>query len=158
MSCSLPRRCIRPALFGFIPALCLSLPARAAANDQVPTADVLAHLEQQAGQANPREQAFLYTQLVHTMTQEAGREIADGETDQAATTLKKVNRYAHLIHLNLVHNAKRLKAAQELMHNTTYRLAQVLHLVSGEDRTTVQDTLKQLDQLNDELLTQVFTH
>ena len=31
-----------------------------------------------------------------------------------------------------------------------------LHLVSGDDKTTVQDTLKQLDQVNDELLTQVF--
>jgi hypothetical protein len=160
MSCSRPRCCSRPlsfALLGLVPLLCLSIPARAAANDVIPTPDVLAQLEVQANQANPREQAFLYTQLVHTMTQEAGREIADGEAEQAATTLKKVNRYAHLIHLNLAHNAKRLKDAQELMHNTTYRLAQVLHLVSGEDRTTVQDTLKQLDQVNDELLTEVFT-
>jgi hypothetical protein len=161
MSCSLPRCCISPvrhlALLGLIPALCLTLPARAAAKDAIPTADVLAQLEQQASDANPREQAFLYTELVHTMTQKAGREIADGETEEAATTLKKVNRYAHLIHLNLAHNAKRLKDAQELMHNTTYRLAQVLHLVAGEDKTTVQDTLKQLDQVNDELLTQVFT-
>jgi hypothetical protein len=157
MSCSLPRYCIRLAFLALIPALCLSLPARAAAIDIVPTADVLAQLEQQASNANPREQAFLYTQLVHTMTQEAGREIADGKTEQAATTLKMVNRYAHLIHLALAHNAHRLKDAQELMHNTTYRLAQVLHLVSGEDRTTVQDTLKQLDQINDELLTEVFT-
>jgi hypothetical protein len=157
MSCSLPRRSIRHALLALVPALCFSLPAHAAAVDILPTADVLAQLEQQANQANPREQAFLYTQLVHTMTQEAGREIADGETQQAATTLKKVNRYAHLIHLTLAHKARRLKDAQELMHNTTYRLAQVLHLVSGEDRTTVQDTLKQLDQLNEELLTEVFT-
>jgi hypothetical protein len=160
MSCSLPR-CCRPslslALLGLVPSLCLSLPARAAAKDVVPTPDLIAQLEQQATQANPREQAFLYTQLVHTMTQEAGREIADGETEQAASTLKKVNRYAHLIHLNLAHNAKRLKDAQELMHNTTYRLAQVLHLVSGDDKTTVQDTLKQLDQVNEELLTEVFT-
>jgi hypothetical protein len=146
------------ALLGMVPVLCLSLPARAAANDVLPTPILVAQLELQANQASPREQAFLYTQLVHTMTQEAGRQIADGETEQAATTLKKVNRYAHLIHLNLAHNAKRLKDAQELMHNTTYRLAQVLHLVSGEDRTTVQDTLKQLNQVNDELLTEVFTH
>jgi hypothetical protein len=158
MSCSLPRCCLHLALFGLIPVFCVSLPARAAGNDQIPTADALAHLEEQASSANPREQAFLYTELVHSMTQQAGREIADGETEEAASTLKKVNRYAHLIHLNLAHNGKRLKDAQELMHNTTYRLAQVLHLVSGEDKTTVQDTLKQLDQVNEELLTEVFTH
>ena len=161
MSFSLPPRCrhlaIHLALLGLIPALCFSIPARAAAHDEVVTPDMLTQLEQRASQANPREQAYLYTQLIHTMTQEAGRQIADGETQQAATTLKKVDRYAHLIQLSLAHNAKRLKDAQELIHNTTYRLAQILHLVSGEDRTAVQNTLKQLDQVNEELLTQVFT-
>ena len=44
------------------------------------------------------------------------------------------------------------------MHNTTYRLGQYLHLVSGDDKATVQDTLKQLDQVNDEILSQVFSH
>jgi hypothetical protein len=44
------------------------------------------------------------------------------------------------------------------MHNATYRLGQVLHLVSGEDQATVQETLKQLNQVNDEILAQVFTH
>jgi hypothetical protein len=136
----------------------LSLAAYASGNDVVPTADDVTQLEQQASRANPREQVFLYTQLVHSMTQQAGREIADGETEQAASTLKQINRYARLIHLSLTRNAKRLKDAQELLHNTTYRLNEVLHLVSGDDRTAVQETLKQLDQLNEELLTQVFTH
>jgi hypothetical protein len=33
----------------------------------------------------------------------------------------------------------------------------MLHLLNSNDRTSVQDTLKQLNHLNDELLTQVFT-
>jgi len=45
-----------------------------------------------------------------------------------------------------------------LMHNTTFRLGQYLHLVSGDDQATVKDTLKQLNQVNDELLAQVFNH
>jgi hypothetical protein len=79
-------------------------------------------------------------------------------TEQAAATLKKVNRYAHLIHVNLAHDTKRLKDAEVMMHNTTFKLAQFLHLVSGPDKDTVQATLTQLDQVNDELLTQVFAH
>jgi hypothetical protein len=148
------------ACLGLFSTLCLTVPAHAAsaADEAIPTPDVLAQLELRAAQANPREQVFLYTQLVHAMSQKAGKEIADGDTDQAAATLKKVNQYAHLIHINLARNAKKLKDAEELMHNTTYRLAQVLHLVSGEDKATVQETLKQLDQVNDEILAQVFTH
>ena len=92
------------------------------------------------------------------MTAKAGKEISDGETEEAAATLKKVNIYAHLIHVNLARDTKRLKNAEMLMHNTTYRLGQYLHLVSGDDKATVQDTLKQLDQVNDEILSQVFSH
>ena len=153
---------IGPALqlasLGLFSTLCLAVPLHAASSEIIPSPEILAQLELRASQASPREQCFLYTELVHTMTQKAGKEIADGDTDQAAATLKQVNQYAHLIHLNLVHNAKRLKDAEELMHNTTYRLAQVLHLVSGDDKKTVQETLKQLNQVNDELLSQVFDH
>jgi hypothetical protein len=143
---------------GLLSTLILASPIPAIEAEEMPTQDLVAQLEQRASQANPREQCFLYTQLVHTMTQKAGEQIEAGDTEQAAATLKKVNLYAHLIHVNLARDTKRLKDTQQLMHNTTYRLAQVLHLVSGPDRETVQDTLKQLNQVNDELLTQVFTH
>ena len=92
------------------------------------------------------------------MTEKAGQEIGSGDTEQAAKTLKQVSLYAHLIQQNIARNAKRLKDAEELMHHTTYRLAQVLHLAAPEDKDAVQATLKQLDQINDQLLSQVFAH
>jgi hypothetical protein len=147
------------ALLGLLTILVLAIPARAAAiDDTVPSAEIISQLEQRASQANPREQCFLYTELVHTMTEKAGQELADGDTEQAAKTLKQVSLYAHLIHQSIARNAKRMKDAEELMHHTTYRLAQVLHLAAPEDKAEVQATLTQLDQLNDELLTQVFAH
>ena len=137
----------------------LSPPARAAEFDEsIPTPQALAMLEQRASQASPREQPFLYTMLVHTMTEKAGKEISDGDTTAAAATLKQVNRYAHLIQASLAHNTSQLKNAEMLMHHTTYRLGQFLHLVSGSDKDSVQDTLQQLNQVNDALLTQVFQH
>jgi len=33
-----------------------------------------------------------------------------------------------------------------------------MHLVSTDDQAVVKDTLKQLNQVNDELLSQVFAH
>jgi hypothetical protein len=148
-------RCL--AALTLLSALFLALPAHAAKLDES-TPEGLAQLEDRAIHASPREQPYLYTQLVHAMTEQAGRQIADGETQQAADTLKRVNQFAHLIHVNLTRDAKRLKDAEELMHNTTYRLGQFLHLVPADDRPAVQDTLKQLNQVNDELLTQVFQH
>jgi hypothetical protein len=147
------------AALGLFSALYLSVPARAAASDEsIPSPESMTQLELRASQAKPREQCFLYAELVHAMTEKAGKEISDGESEKAAATLAKVNQYAHLIHVNLANDTKRLKNAEMLMHHTTYRLAEYLHLVSEDDKVSVQATLKQLNQVNDELLTQVFSH
>jgi hypothetical protein len=127
-------------------------------DENILDSQTLAQLELRASQAKPREQCFLYTELVHAMTEKAGKEIAIGDSEHASATLRQINQYAHLIHLNLANDTKRLKDAEMLMHHTTYRLAQLLHIVSEDDKTTVQATLKQLDQVNDELLSQVFQH
>lgn len=130
----------------------------AAIDESVPDAQTLSQLELRAKQANPRDQCYLYTELVHTMTEMAVKQIVNGDDDQANATLSKINQYAHLIQLNLEKNTRRLKNAEMLMHHTTLRLAQSLHLASGDDRTTVQATLKQLDLVQDQLLDQVFSH
>ena len=154
---------LRPAR-QFVPLFALTLfcaPAQlhaAAAADIAFTPEMVQQLEQRASEAKPREQCFLYAELVHVMTEKAGKELSDGDTDKAASTLKQIDKYAHLIHINLARDTKRLKNAEMLMHNTTYRLGQYLHLVSGDDQAVVKDTLKQLNQVNDELLAQVFQH
>ena len=148
-----PALLVASALF-----LLLTPPVHAAIDETLPDAQTLSQLEQRAEQANPRDQCYLYTQLVHTMTELAVKEMADGDDDQASATLKQVNHYAHLIQVNLEQNTKRLKNAEMLMHHTTLRLAQALHLASEDDRTTVQATLKQLDLVQDQILDQVFNH
>jgi hypothetical protein len=127
-------------------------------DENTPEAQAISQLELRAQQANPRDQCFLYTELVNSMTEIAGRQMLNGDVDQASVTLKKVEHYATLIHLNLANDTKRLKNAELLMHHTTYRLGEYLHKASGEDRATLQSTLKRLDQVHDELLAQVFSH
>jgi hypothetical protein len=116
----------------------------------------IAQLEQAVSHASPREQCFLYAELVHATAEQAGRQIAEGDTEEAAATLQLVNRYAQMLETSIAHDAKRLKNAEELMHHTTYRVSEYLHLASEENKPTVQATLKQLDQVNEELLNQVF--
>lgn len=135
----------------------LALPARAA-KEAIPTPQALARLELRAAQAKPSEQCFLYTELVHGLAQQAAAQLAADDTAHATSTLRQVDHFVPLIHLNLSQDAKRLKDAELLLHDTTYRLGQLLHLVSGDDRATVQDTRRQLNQINDELLNQVFNH
>ncbi len=148
---------LSPLLLGLV--LSVSAPARAAAiNEILPDEQTLSQLEQHAQQANPREQCFLYTELVHTMTEIAGKQMLAGDVDRASATLKRVEYYAQLIHIGLANDTKRLKNAEMLMHHTTHRLGDYLHAASSDDRATLEATLKQLNLVQDELLTQVFKH
>ena len=134
------------------------LHAAASFDTILPNEQALSQLEQRAQLAHPREQCFLYTELVHVMTEIAGKEMLDGDVEQASAMLKRVEHYAQLIHLGLANDTKRLKNAEQLMQHTTYRLNGLLRAASSEDRETLKLTLKQLDQIQDELMAQVFKH
>lgn len=151
---------LRPAVVILPVLLLLPIPARAAAIDKTIVLDEqqISQLEQRAQQANPREQCFLYTELVSAMTELAGKQMLDGDTDHASATLKKIEHYAQLIQLGLAKDTKRLKNSEMLMHHTTYRLTEYLHRASSEDQATLQATLKRLDQVQSDILTQVFNH
>lgn len=149
---------IRPVVLVILLSLCSPLCAAPIDKSLALDEQALTQLEQRAQQANPREQCFLYTELVSAMTDLAGKEMLNGDPDRASALLKKVSQYASLIHLNLGRDTKRLKNAEMLMHRTTYRLNEYLHSASSEDRPTLQATLKQLNQVQNELLTQVFNH
>jgi hypothetical protein len=147
---------LRPfALFLFLVSICPV--SRAADKAAILDEQQLVQLEQRAEQANPRDQCFLYTELVSAMTDLAGQQMKAGDPDRANATLKKVARYAQLIQASLSRDAKRLKNAEKLMHDTTYRLNQYLHSAAYEDQPTLQATLKQLNQVQTQLLTQVFS-
>jgi hypothetical protein len=148
-----------PLLLSLTLVLSLCPQAFASAIDEsLTTPEAIDQLEQKAAVATPREQCFLYTELVHSMTELAGKQILQGDTDHASATLKKVEHYVHLIHMNLAADAKRLKNAELLMHHTRHRLADYLHAAPSDDQEVLKATLKQLDQVQDEMLTQVFAH
>jgi hypothetical protein len=151
---------LRKIVFSAVFALLLvsALPCRAAIDEVMPDANALAQMELRARLAKPREQCYLYTELVHVYTEIAGKQFLAGDIEQATLTLKHVEQYAELIHLNLANDTKRLMNAQLLMHHTTRRLDEYVHHAAFEDRETLQATLKQLTQVEDELLNQVFTH
>ena len=137
---------------------CSRAHAAASLDAILPDEQTLVQLEQRAQLAQPREQCFLYTELVHVMAEIAGREMLAGNVEQASVMLKRVEHYAQLIHLGLANDTKRLKSAEQLMQHTTYRLNGLLRAASSDDRETLRSTLKQLDQIQDELLVQVYKH
>jgi len=131
---------------------CAYVPA-SGLNDS-PTA--LAALQAQADQAQPRDRCFLYAELVSQMTDMAGKQLNSGDSGQALETLKLVQRYAEKIHMGVADDSKRLRDAELLLRRTSFRLKGILSGASYEDRPALEVTLKQLNQVQAQLMMQVF--
>lgn len=136
-----------------------AVPAASAADDKT-LLDIqqIQALETRANQAAPKEQCFLYTELVRSMTELAGQQLNAGDTQKASQTLHLVQKYAQKIHLDVSDNAKKLKTAEIMMEHTAYRLKELMLGASLDDRPTLESTLKQLDQVQSEMMMQVFKH
>lgn len=107
-------------------------------------------------QAQPREQCFLYAQLVHQMTEFSLHQYSAGEDQKAAGLLKQVQTLAHKIHLSMSDDNRRLKDTQILLRHTAFRLTEMLHNSSLDDQPLVAETLAQVNQAQDEAMLQVF--
>jgi hypothetical protein len=133
------------------------LPARAAGfDDKLIDQQSIDALEAKLLQAQPREQCFLYAELVHEMTEFSLRQYSAGDGEKAAGLLKQVQLLAHKIHLSMADDNKRLKNAQILLRHTAFRLTEMLHSSSLEDQPLVAQTLAQVNQAQDEAMIQVF--
>jgi hypothetical protein len=116
----------------------------------------LAALQVKADQAQPKDRCFLYAKLISQLTDLAGHQLNSGDSGQASETLQLVQQYAEKIHVGVADNSKKLRDAELLMQRTTFRLQDILSQASYEDRQTLEATLKQLSQVQAQLMMQVF--
>ncbi len=132
--------------------------SHASGADNKPPLDpvALSALVAKANVASPRDQCFLYAELVHQMTLVAGRQLSEGQDPSA--TLRAVRDYTQKIHLGEAKDNKRLKNAQILMEHTAFRLNEFLHSAALDDRPILESTLKNLNEVQNELMMQVFRH
>ena len=133
-------------------------PLGLATNDKILDVQEITALETRAAQATPKEQCFLYAELAHPMAELAGQQLNAGNEHDASISLKAVQKYTEKIHTNVADDAKRLKNAEILMRHTAFRLKEIMMGASLDDRPTLESTLKQLDQVQSEMMLQVFKH
>jgi hypothetical protein len=67
-----------------------------------------------------------------------------------------VQRYAEKIHTGVADDSRKLRDAELLMQRASFRLKGMLNKASYEDRPALELTLKQLNQIQTELMMQVF--
>lgn len=122
-----------------------------------PDPQAIAALEIRAQQAAPREQCFLYAQLVQQMTELSLQQYAAGNVEQASQLLQRIQLTAEKLHQALAQRDKRLKDAEILLRRTAFRLGEMLHSSSYEDRPLVQETLTRINRAQAETMMQVFS-
>jgi hypothetical protein len=135
----------------------ISIPAYASTpDDKQIDQDTITALEARIPQAQPREQCFLYAELIHDMTEFSLKQYAAGDVDKANSLLKQIQALTRKMHLSVGENDKRLKNAQILLRHTAFRLNEMLHNSSYEDRPLVAATLAQVNKAQDETMLEVF--
>ena len=133
------------------------VPACASSPDEKPfDQDAIAALQQRISQAQPREQCFLYAELIHAMAEFSLKQYTAGDVDKAGDLLKQIQQITQKMHLSVADKDKRLKNAEILLRHTAFRLKEMLHNSSSEDRPLLEATLAQVNQAQNETMLQVF--
>jgi hypothetical protein len=132
--------------------------ARASNLDEAPLdAAALLQMEQRAEAAQPREQCYMFAEVLHGLTELAGRQIAAGDDENATATLTRIDSVAQKMEKASAANAKRLKNAEMLLEHITRRLTDMAHVASNEQRSAAQATLKNIDHLHTQVLAVLFS-
>jgi hypothetical protein len=135
----------------------ITVPALASSpDDKAPDQQSIAALEARAAQASPREQCFLYAQLVHEMVEYSANQYSSGEVEKATSLLKHAQELTHKIHVAVSMDDKKLKDAQILLRHTAFRLNELIHSADSQDRPVMTATLTQLNAAQTETMLAVF--
>ena len=135
----------------------LAVPACASSPDDKPIdQQSIAALEARITQAQPREQCFLYAELIHQMTEYSLKQYAAGDVEKANDLLRQIQQVTHKMHLSVAEKDKRLKNAEILLRHTALRLSELLHSSTSDEQPVVQETLAQVNQAQNEAMLTVF--
>ena len=116
----------------------------------------LASLRAKADQAQPRDRCFLYAMLVNKMTNLAGQQFDSDDPGQASETLKLVRLYIENIRTGVSGDSRKVKEAELLIRRSSFQLRNILSEGSLDDHLSMEKTLKELDQIQEQLMIQVF--
>lgn len=132
--------------------------ARASHLDEAPLdAPALLQMEQRADAAQPRDQCYLFAEVLHGLTELAGRQIAAGDDQDASTTLTHIDSLTVKMQKASAANAKHLKNAELLLEHVTRRLNDMAHVASNGQRNAMQATLQCVDHLHTQVLAVIFS-
>jgi hypothetical protein len=135
----------------------LTISAHASGPDESPLDAIeLTQMEQRADAAQPRDQAYMFAEVLHGLTELAGRQMAAGDNLNADATLNHIDSVAAKMQKASANNARRLKNAEMLLDHITRRLTDMAHVAANNQRSTMQTTLQAVNRLHTQVLNVIF--
>ncbi len=134
-----------------------TLPARANGPETtLMNAAMLVQMEDQADHAKPREQCYLYTQLIDLLTDTASRQVAAGLDEDAGKTVARIAEVAAKLQRTAARDTKKLKDAEKILNESARKLTQMVRVVNGEQRDEIKAAAVKLDAAHNKILGLVF--
>ena len=130
--------------------------AQASASNTALDAAALIQMETQADRAKPREQCYLYTQLVDALMVTAAEQVAAGEDEDASKTVGRIGEVSAKLQRATARDAKKLKAAEKMLSESARKLKELSRVASGGERDEMRATLVKLDAAHNKILDLVF--
>jgi len=139
----------------------LSLAAAPAARANGPESTLmnsaaLIQMEDQADRAKPREQCYLYTQLVNALADTASRQVAAGMDEDAAKTVVRIAEVTAKLLNTAARDTKKLKDAEKILSESSRKLTELARVANGEQRDELRATVVKLDAAHSKILSLVF--
>jgi hypothetical protein len=144
---------------GLLSGLALMITPAAHANHQEAVSlnpAVLLQMETEADNAKPRDQCYLYTQLVDALMVTAAHQVAAGDDNDASKTVGQIDEVIAKLQRSADRNAKRLKYAEKMLGESARKLNELSRVAMGGERDEMRATLAKLDAAHNKILSLVF--
>jgi len=134
-----------------VPAAKANRPEAATLNDAV-----LVQMENEADHAKPREQCYLYTELVDALTETAAQQVAAGDDTEAGKTVTRLGGVIAKLQQAASRDAKKLKNAEKMLGESARKLKDLSRVANGGERDDMQAILVKLNAAHNKILSLVF--
>jgi hypothetical protein len=113
-------------------------------------------LKAEAEHAEPGQQGRLYAEIADRLVAVADKQFTDGESVKGHATVQEILDYATKSHDLAIQTRKKMKETEKALRQCRRRLENMRRTLAAEDRPSVEEVEKRLEQFTEEILEAMF--
>ena len=113
-------------------------------------------LKAEAEHAEAGQQGRLYAEIADKLVAVADKQFTDGESVKGHATVQEILDYATKSHDLAIQTRKKMKETEKSLRQCRRRLENMRRTLAAEDRPSVEEVEKRLEQFTEEILESMF--